>query len=763
MEECNDKISLELVFANSKLILILGGLKVRNLISVKNILRFCSKISCLIHNDERKGNSRTRNFIKKINALSPRVTNSVSVKITLQIAILIILICSILGVISYRSSYKALGDTIELSLKSRAEDSSKLISSTLEQDIKGMKGIAERPEIKSMDIKMQIPVLLSQAERLNYVNLNILDLNGMIYFSNGEKSKIDINNISKDNIYLEKALNGITAVSDPVSNTEGEQIVAIAVPIKDNSNKVIGVLFSNMSTKNLNEIVQKMKVGAKGFCFIINKEGTKVAHKNMKLVLNKDNTLKNVKKDLTLRKLADLETKMIKGETGAGYYNENGVEMFMAYAPIPNTNWFLGLSMPKNEIFYQANILKYNIAAITLIFILVGIGVGLLISKYIKMPLLKMKKYAKELSDCNLSHRIDMLRSDEFGQTVSALNSAIDNIENVINCVKLESEKTLDSAQEVNNMFISVRRNVQRVSETADQISANMQESSAFIEEVTSKTIATKEEINKTVEEAQQGLKLANEIKDRATIMREETNQSKIEMQEGYSRSKDKLSGALQDIKVVENISSMTEEIKDISKKTNILALNAAIEAARAGENGKGFKVVADEIRKLAEQSANVVSDIQRNIRGVLTAVCNLSDSAEFILDVMKNTVLNDYEKVINISEDYKNDGDTVQGIIQRFWSLSQNMYDSIENITENMKSLTGTVGECAEASGQISSNINKISNRTDYIATQSSKNAEGAEELLKFVSEFQICENKFEESGIKSDENIQVEISKSA
>jgi methyl-accepting chemotaxis protein len=735
---------------------------VKKEMSLKKVIgKVFEKIKFLNTIKSKKTNKKLEKVIDKIRNSSPKVRSSVSVKITLQIGILIILICSVLGVVSYRSSYKALGDTIESSLTSRATESAKLINSILEQDIKVISELAERPEIKSMNVESQIPVLSSEAQRLNYLNLNVLDLTGLVYFSNGEKSKIDIKNISKDNEYLKKALDGESAVSDPVTNTEGEQIIAIAVPIRDKTDNVVGVLFSNISTKKLNEIVQKMKVGDKGFCFIINKDGTKVAHKNMKLVLNKDNTLRNAKKDPTLKQLASLETKMIKGESGTGYYSENGVEMFMAYAPIPNTSWFLGLSMPKNEIFYQANMLKYNIAAITLVFILIGVGVGLLISKYIKIPLLKIREYAKELSECNLSHRIEISRSDEFGQTATALNNAIDNIENIINCVKLESKNTLDSAQDINNMFMGVRRNVQKVSETADQISANMQESSAFIEEVTSKTISTKEEINKTLGEAQQGLKLANEIKDRATVMREDTDESKVKMQESYTISKEKLSDALQDIKVVENISIMTEQIKDISKKTNILALNAAIEAARAGENGKGFKVVADEVRKLAEQSSDVVSDIQKNIRSVLAAVCHLSDSAEFILDVMKNTVLNDYEKVINISEEYKNDGDTVQSIIQRFWSLSQGMYESIENITENMKSLTVTVGECAEASGHISNNISKISSRTDYIATQSSKNAEGTKELLKFVSEFQVCEDKFEEN--KIDENMQTEVIKSA
>lgn len=729
----------------------------------KTISDIYEKLKLLKPMKEKKNNKNLEKFISKMRILRPEIINSVSVKITLQIGILIIFTCGILGTVSYNSSYKALGDTIESSLKSRASESAKLINSTLEQDIKVMSALAERPEIKSMNVQNQIPVLLEEAQRLNYVNLNIMDLNGIIYFSNGEKTRIDIENISRDNEYLKKALNGIPAVSDPVTNTEGEQIIAVAVPIKDKDDKISGVLFSNMSTKKLNEIVQKMKVGDSGFCFIINKDGTKVAHKNMKLVLNKDNTLKNVKEDSTLKQLAELETKMIKGETGSGFYSESGVEMFMAYAPIPNTSWFLALSMPKNEIFKQANILKYDIAAITLIFILIGVGVGLLISKYIKVPLLKIRKYAKELSECNLSHRIEILRSDEFGQTASALNNAIDNIENIINCVKLESKNTLDSVQNINDMFMSVHRNVQRVSETADQITANMQESSAFIEDITSKTVSAKEEINRTVVESQQGLKLANEIKDRATIMRKETNQSKVKMQESYAVSKEKLSDALQDIKVVENISVMTEQIREISKKTNILALNAAIEAARAGENGKGFGVVAGEVRKLAEQSAVVVSDIQKNIRGVLAAVCHLSDSAEFILDVMKNTVLDDYEKVINISEDYKNDGETIQNIVERFSILSEEMYKSIENITENMESLTVTVGECAEASGLISENINKISSRTDHIAAQSSKNAEGAEELLKLVSEFQVYESKTEENTIIIEENMKDEISKSA
>lgn len=225
----------------------------------KTISDIYEKLKLLKPIKEKKNNKKLEKFISKMRILRPEIINSVSVKITLQIGILIIAICSILGAVSYNSSYKALGDTIESSLKSKASESAKLINSILEQDIKVMSVLAERPEIKSMNVQSQIPVLLAEAQRLNYVNLNIMDLNGIIYFSNGEKTRIDIENISRDNEYLKKALSGIPAVSDPVTNTEGEQIIAVAVPIKDKDDKVSGVLFSNMSTKNLNEIVQKLK------------------------------------------------------------------------------------------------------------------------------------------------------------------------------------------------------------------------------------------------------------------------------------------------------------------------------------------------------------------------------------------------------------------------------------------------------------------------------------------------------------------------
>jgi methyl-accepting chemotaxis protein len=677
------------------------------------------------------------NFINKVKNWD--FINSVGIKIMLQITLLLVCVCGILGAVSYQNSYKALEDTISSQLQSRAMEASKLINSTLEQDIKAMTEIAARPEIQSMNIQTQIPVLISESQSLGYESLNIVELSGIIHLPNGAKSQIDLSSETEDIKYLKKALSGIPSISDPVTNVDGQQIIALAVPIKDKDDKVVGVLLSNMSMQKLNEIIQRTKVGNNGFCFIIRKDGTKVAHKDLKLVLNKDNTFKNVKKDPSIKQLSDLESKMIKGEVGSGYYTQNGMEMFMAYAPVPNMNWYLALTMPKSEILSAANSLKYQAVIITIIFILIGVAVGFMISKSIKNPLLKIKKYADELSQCNLSHRIEIKRKDEFGQTADALNSAIDSVEKIIYYVKEESRNTLSSTNDINNMLLNVHKRVESVSETSNEISASMEESSAAIQEVTSKSMIVREEINNTVEEANQGLELANKIKDKAALIKEETEESRLRIKETYSMSRSKVNKALEDARVVRKISIIAENIRDIAKKTKILSLNATIEAAKAGEQGRGFSVVAKEVRNLAEQSALAVTDIQNNIKGVFAAVGALADSAEFILKVMENEVIKDYEKVIKISEDYKSDGEVFQQVIQRFSGLSQNIYMSIEEISENMKTLSSSVGSCTEASIDIADNIGEISEENQRVTGKSGENAEGADTLLMLVSEFKI------------------------
>ena len=144
-------------------------------------------------------------------------------------------------------------------------------------------------------------------------------------------------------------------------------------------------------------------------------------------------------------------------------------------------------------------------------------------------------------------------------------------------------------------------------------------------------------------------MEAAREIKERAEKLKANSEQSRINAYAVYERTNESLRLSIEKAKSIEKIQQLTDTILAISSQTNLLALNAAIEAARAGEFGRGFTVVADEIRNLAEDSKNAVGEIQAVVNEVMVSVEDLVNDSMNKHQFVDGQVINDYNILVQI------------------------------------------------------------------------------------------------------------------
>ena len=381
------------------------------------------------------------------------------------------------------------------------------------------------------------------------------------------------------------------------------------------------------------------------------------------------------------------------------------------------------------------------IVAIVIIVMISNSVISLVISRSITKPVRILNREIHALSESggDLTQKIEVKSGDEIGELADNINVFLQDLRNIISVIIEESETLDNNVRLTASAVSSVGRDMGETSRVTEELSATMEETAASTQEINVTAGDIERGAMNISHKAENGSARADQIRLNAVNILRSSEQSIIEADRIIKETGHDLRDAIEKSKAVEQINVLADSILQITNQTNLLALNAAIEAARAGEAGRGFSVVADEIRNLAERSNDTITKIQEVTKDIFTAVEILSRNANGILEFVETKVSDDYRKLESTSRSYSDDATFLMDFSTDIRATSQQLTASIGSIVKAIAEISAANNESAEGATLVATKTNSVREQIEIINSNTKQIEESADTLGEAVSKFRV------------------------
>jgi methyl-accepting chemotaxis protein len=530
---------------------------------------------------------------------------------------------------------------------------------------------------KSKDTAEKDNLLKKLSINSGYKYIAISDKNG----------KTTRNSDISDREYFQRALAGETYMSSPLINKVDNTItIMLATPIIS-ENGIEEVLYGGIPYDIFGEQVSNIKIGAGGYSFIVDRNGVTVGHPEVATVENMVNYIELAKKDKNYKLVANAITRMIGGETGTAYTKYNGVKRLVGFTPIEGIEeWSIAVTIPVAQIMSRVYTTLTICVVISILLLLISSIIILRLAKTITLPIIALTKRIELLAEGNLSEEVFALDGEDeiarlsvaLKNTVTTLQRYIYDISTVLTSMS-DNDFTVVSKEHYRGDFIaihtafeqigkSLNRTFSRIYIAAEQVNAGasqVSDGAIALASGATQQAAAMESLFVKITSIDESAKINMDQADRTMPL---FAKAQVEFQ-SVDILVDDMHNSMKEItNSTKQIRSITEAINDIAAQTNLLALNASIEAARAGDAGRGFAIVANEVRNLAEKSVEAAKEtahlIELSYRSVengvkatnlvsnsLQGISKLAEQSAEAVELMRDSTVKQSEEITLITE----------------------------------------------------------------------------------------------------------------